>query len=213
VTIETDIEVTDIATANGAVEAVITDDGTIDADLVINATGPWANRINDFVGLSTPIRHSLGPIVVLESQRAVSLPFTFFEEGLYLREEGDSQLFAGVHNRYEDAEQLDPAHARAVDEEMYLEIADVADEYLPQHADLDVSNEWVGLRSLTPDDRPLVGESSVDGFYLAAGMGGYGVTLAPAIGEIVAEDVLGRASSPHEQCLSPERFPEMETAQ
>lgn len=213
VAIETDVEVTDIATADGDVEAVITDDGTIEADLVINAAGPWAPVLNEFAGISTPIRHSLGPIVVLESRREVSLPFTFFEEGLYLREEGDFQLFAGVHNRYEEGTRLDPAHARTVDEELYLEIADVAEKYLPQHADLEVSNEWVGLRTLTPDDRPLVGETGIGGFYLATGMGGYGVTLAPTIGEIVAGDVLDGATTSHQAGLSPERFSEMETGQ
>lgn len=82
------------------------------------------------------------------------------------------------------------------------------DEYLPQYDDLHISNEWVGLRTVTPDDRPVVGETSVDGFHLATRMGGNGVTLAPAVGEFVSEEILGNIAPTHLNWLSPNRFAE-----
>lgn len=207
VEIETDVTVTDITVTDGSVQRIETDTGTLEPETVINATGPWANQLNAMVGVSVPMRHTLGPIVVLQPGRPVSLPFVFFEEGVYLRQEGRDQLLAGNHARsYEEAEVRDPAHAREVDESMYLEIADVADAYLEDDAALDVANEWVGLRTIMPDSRPAVGETTVDGYYLAVGMGGYGVTLAPAIGDLVARDLQTDSTPALLDGLSPTRF-------
>ena len=55
---------------------------------------------------------------------------------------------------------------------------------------------WSGHRTLTPDDRPIVGEApGVRGLWLDVGFGGHGITHAPALGRALAEAmVLGRAS-------------------
>lgn len=207
VDIETDVAVTDVLVSDGAVVGVETDVGEIRTDTVINGTGPWAHELNALAGVSAPLRHTLGPIVVLNSPVEVSLPLTFFEEGVYFREEGNSQLFAGSHARgYEDAAVLDPSHAHGIDESMYLDISDVAAEYLSGGASLELANEWVGLRTITPDGLPLLGETNVDGFYLATGMGGYGVTLAPVVGEILSGALLGERTDDLLDRLSPRRF-------
>ena len=44
-TIHTNTEVTDITVTSSGVESLATDAGTVDVDCVINAAGPWANRI------------------------------------------------------------------------------------------------------------------------------------------------------------------------
>jgi len=48
---------------------------------------------------------------------------------------------------------------------------------------------WAGLCTATPDGNPLLGE--VDGLYVAAGWHGHGFMRAPALGEAIAEAVLG----------------------
>lgn len=47
---------------------------------------------------------------------------------------------------------------------------------------------WVGFRTVTPDGRPF-GETELDGFVVAYGMNGLGVTLVPIVGETVAEQL------------------------
>lgn len=56
--------------------------------------------------------------------------------------------------------------------------------------DLDVERAWAGVCTATPDRDPLVGEVA-DGVYVATGFQGHGFMRAPAVGEAVAEEMLG----------------------
>lgn len=51
-------EVLGISTANGRVSGVITGDGEIATDVVVNACGPWGDRIGRMVGVDYPITFS-----------------------------------------------------------------------------------------------------------------------------------------------------------
>lgn len=207
VKIHTKTPVQDIHYTADGVESIDVQAGSYDADIVINAAGPWANRVNDFVGLEIPLRHTIGPIVVLESEAEVEMPLMYFEEGIYLREEGDTQIFAGKFSAsYEDTEAMDPNHAHGVEEQIYLDIAEISDRYLKAHPELQVSNEWVGLRTITPDNNPVLGESDIDGLYFAIGMNGFGVTLAPTIGQIFKSELLESGAENEFFPFQPGRF-------
>lgn len=65
---------------------------------------------------------------------------------------------------------------------------------LPLLADVPVRRTVAGTYDTTPDRRPIVG--AVPGFervHMAAGFSGHGFMLAPAIGEVVAAGITGRA--------------------
>ena len=127
-------------------------------------------------------------MLVLTGDRSGSLPFVFFEEGLYFREEGVSQVFAGkLATEYGESERVNPSRALSIPESMYDQVDTTTRTYLKRLLDFDVTNEWNGLRLVTPDGRCIVDETRVDGYMLACGMSGYGVTLAPAVGELLAE--------------------------
>jgi sarcosine oxidase subunit beta len=190
VTVETGTEVTGVRVEDGRVTGAETTEGVREAGTVVNAAGPWAPRVDEMVGVSTPLRHTYGPILVLGADREVTLPLTFFEDSYYVREEGDRQLFVGKFaTAYEEAEHIDPdrSHAAAAGEAFRLEVADLLATHLPSYGELDVTNSWVGLRTVTPDGRPLVGPTDVEGYVHATGMSGHGVTLAPVVGELLAD--------------------------
>lgn len=208
VAVETQTSVTDVITEDGSVTGVETESGSRSADAVVNAAGPWAPTVNDDAGVSLPLRHNRGPVVVLHKDEPFSLPFIQFGDGVYFRSEGRTQAFAGKYGAdYADAEVLDPTNARSVDHEFYLEIDARIREAIPRLADMELGNEWVGVRTLTPDGVPIVGETDVDDFLVAAGMNGLGITLAPAIGELLAATMRGRDVDPDlNSYLSPARF-------
>ncbi|MFL2857504.1 MAG: NAD(P)/FAD-dependent oxidoreductase [Planctomycetota bacterium] len=57
-------------------------------------------------------------------------------------------------------------------------------------------SSWVGQRTFCPDRKFLLGlDSRCDGWHWAVGLGGHGVTCALAVGERVADGVLGENSS------------------
>jgi sarcosine oxidase subunit beta len=191
-TVETGVEVTDVVVDGGSVTAVETSEGRVAASAVVNAAGPWAPSVDELAGVSLPLRHNFGPILVLQSETELSLPFVEFEDGYYVRGEGDRQVFAGRFGApYEDADVVDPGHARAVDSEFYLAVEERLSERFPSLPELALVNEWVGLRTVTPDGRPFVGETDVDGYFAASGMSGLGVTRAPAVGQLLAGLIAG----------------------
>ena len=67
-----------------------------------------------------------------------------------------------------------------------------------------VERAWAGLCGATPDRNPLVG-SVASGVYVATGWHGHGFMWAPAIGELLAADVLGTGESVPDS-FDPRRF-------
>lgn len=205
--VRTGTPVTDVSVERGTVTGVQTPGGSIATDTVVNAAGPWAPMINEMVGLSLPLRHNYGPILVLESDEEVSLPFTAFPSRHYFREEGRTQVFAGQRGAsFADADREDPDAARHVPESFYLEVEELLSAAIPGLADALVTNEWRGMRTITPDDLPLVGETAVDGFFVATGLSGKGITLAPGVGDALARLIVDGEVDPALRDLAPDRF-------
>lgn len=192
--VETGSAVTNVFVENRApgdrVVGVEVDGERIPASGVVNAAGPWAPTVDKMAGVSLPLRHNVGPILVLDHDLDLALPFVEFEDGGYVRGEGRRQVFAGQYGvGYDDADRLDLDAARGVDEAFRLAVGDRLETYLPDLADARVTTDWVGVRTITPDGNPFVGETDLDGYYTATGMSGLGVTLAPAVGEHLASVV------------------------
>lgn len=206
VEIETGVGVRDVRVEGGAVTGVETTDGDRAAGTVINAAGPWAARVADMAGLSVPIRHTYARILVLDPDGPVSLPYTLFENGHYVREEGGEQVFAGrLEKSYADATRYDPDATHTVEETFRTGTARTLEARAPRLAGGDVTNSWVGLRAVTPDGNPIVGPTAVDGFHHATGMSGLGITLAPAVTGALADHLAGEESAVVDR-LSVSRF-------
>jgi sarcosine oxidase subunit beta len=211
--VETGSTVTDVlvdeGNGGGRVAGVEVGGERVPASGVVNAAGPWAASVDGMAGVSLPLRHNVGPILVLDHDADLELPFVEFEDGSYVRGEGRHQAFAGRYGvGYDDAERLDPDAARSTDESFRLAVGDRLESSLPGLADARVATDWVGVRTITPDGNPFVGETDVEGYFVASGMSGLGVTLAPAVGEHLASVVApGRAPEDDvRERLSPARL-------
>jgi glycine/D-amino acid oxidase-like deaminating enzyme len=70
-----------------------------------------------------------------------------------------------------------------------------------------ISHRWAGIFGLTQDMLPLVGRiPGRDGLWVAGGYSGHGNVLGFACGELVADAILGDASSPQLALFDPARF-------
>lgn len=218
-TIETRTEVNGVRTAGGAVTAVETGSGVYDADIVVNATGPWAIELNELAGVEAPLRHTVGRIIALEHSVNSSLPNIVFEDGFYVRGEGTDQAFAGrLEIGYEDATRLGPDHSRSISTEFKRQLALKVEQSIPVLADATVSREWTGLRTVSPDGLPLVGATDLDGWYLACALAGKGIMYAPVVGDLVADAIDRDLSAATQQqstdrlaVFDPSRFDESES--
>lgn len=78
---------------------------------------------------------------------------------------------------------------------------------LPLIAEVPVRRVITGYYDSTPDHRPILGSASgLDGFYLATGFSGHGFMLAPAVGEMMAQLMVGSKIDPLLQEFALERF-------
>ncbi|ELY86526.1 FAD dependent oxidoreductase [Natrialba hulunbeirensis JCM 10989] len=224
VDVRTGVEVTAIRTRNGAVRAVETHTGRIEADTVINAAGPWAPQLNNTVGVSLPLAHTVGPMAELESRAAAShhaddrtnstsaaTPFTILESKRYVRpgaangSKAPRRAVVGEFNTgYTEGTVLE-LDERDLPGSFRSDAPSVAS-LVSGFDNATITEEWVGYRTVTPDGRPIVGETDVSGFVVACGLTGLGITLAPAVADLVADAVAGGLDSEHRERVGPERF-------
>ncbi|MEF8799732.1 MAG: FAD-dependent oxidoreductase [Halolamina sp.] len=216
VDVRTGTSVTDIRLSDGQVTGVsVAGDGaptggTISADAVVNAGGPWAAKVADMAGLEIPVEPHRRQALVVDPEQPVpeTDPLTIdLETGSHFRPERDGAAVVGGYFA-DEPERAEPerfTESYDIDWAMEcLERASVYCEYFGEESRL--KRGWAGLYAVTPDHHPIL-EESVPGFVQAVGFSGHGFQHAPATGRIVAELLLdGEASTVDVEALSSDRF-------
>src|SRR5260370_12674662 len=77
---------------------------------------------------------------------------------------------------------------------------------IPALGEARFSRGYAGAFDITPDWMPILDESPLRGFWIAAGMSGHGFKLSPAVGEIIAALVTGERPPLGPRPLPPYRF-------
>jgi len=202
VAVEFNSRVTSVLEENGRVTGVRLYDGSeISAGLVINASGPWCNELNELAGAHlrwtlTPTRiqtvyrtwpADLGPIPVVADNST----------GIYFRPQSEGQQVIIGSVLAEDEEEIvdDPDQFKTVPDAEFTEIKLAAFQHrVPTLATRGQVSGVAGLYTINREDvHPVVGPSGVDGFWVANGFSGHGFKLAPAVGSMVAQAFTGRS--------------------
>ena len=155
----------------------------IEADMLVNAAGAWADDVAIMAGIR-PIglqpRRRTG-VIVDPPKDYVSHPMCYRASGgIYFKPEGALLMVSPA-----DATDSPPCDAQP-DE---FDVAVVIDT-LNNCTQLDIErpvNTWAGLRSFVPDAKPVVGFDPTDEqFFWVAALGGFGIQTAPAYSKIAA---------------------------
>ncbi len=195
--------------ADGRIRRVVTSRGEIDVDAVVNAAGPWASRIAAMAGVSLPVSPVKRQAALTEPCPALPpmMPLTIFmDTGFHLRER-DGRAMLCWPNPVEPGE---PAELRA-DDEWIDTVTQMARERVPLLRDCNVDRSlcFAGLYEVSPDEHAIVGLSpQCPNMYFANGSSGHGVMHSPALGEIVADMIVGRVPVLDVSVLRPSRFDE-----
>ncbi len=173
-----------------------TTQGNLEADVVVNAAGPFAGALGERAGLEIPVQPYRRNVYATAPAPDFAHPTPLVIDlatGVYLRSEGERFLF-GLSNEAEP-----PGPNEAVD---WAWLEHTLERALPRFpfletAGLDRRACWAGLYEITPDHLPILGEMpGAPGFVNACGFSGHGVQHAPATGLIVTEEILdGHAHS------------------
>lgn len=187
---------------------VSTGQEVVEADIVVNAAGAWADRIAELAGIAplglTPCRRSMARIPAPAGHDVRAWPMFFGTGERWYAKPDAGQLL--VSPAEEDA--VEPHDAWA--DEMVLAQGLARYEEMVNEPVTRVTSNWAGLRSFSPDRALVLGPSVGDpSFVWSAGQGGYGFQTAPAASQLVADLVLGRPAeldSGLVAALSPQRF-------
>jgi sarcosine oxidase subunit beta len=193
---------------NGSIARVITQQEEIITPQVVNAAGIWAPFIGKMVGLDIPIRPRQGQMLVSERTFPVGprkvMEFGYmmakFEGGSYTRKVTPEMEKFGVALVFEPTEAqnfLIGSSRRFVGEDTSCDVevlramAQRAIRFFPVIKDINIIRSYAGLRPYTPDHLPIVSETEVPGFYVAAGHEGDGIGLSLITGKLVTQMICG----------------------
>jgi sarcosine oxidase subunit beta len=164
---------TGIDVRDGAVHGVETTRGPIATDCVVCCAGAWSAEVAALAGVELPVE-GLPRWMWFTPQDGglpAQVPLTIdFSSGFYFHREGPGLAFGG---RSDD-------------------VSEEAVRRLPVLGELPVQSSWWGYYDVSPDWNALVGEApDVSRFLYATGFSGHGFQQAPAVGEHIAELVVG----------------------
>ena len=198
--VEFNSQVIGVLRANGQVTGVRLADGTeISAGLVINASGPWCNHLNEMAGAD--LRWTLTPTRVQTVYRSWPsdlgpLPVAAdLSTGIYFRpQSGGQQILIGSVLAEDEEEAVnDPDDFKRVPDAGFTEMKLAAFHHrVPALEARGAVSGVAGLYTINREDvHPVLGPSGVDGFWVANGFSGHGFKLAPAVGSMLAQAVTG----------------------
>lgn len=207
----------------GHVSGVRTGRGNILTPTVVNAAGVWAPEIGRMVGMDIPIRPRQGQILVSERTFSVGrrkmMEFgylmTKFGGGDYTRDTTPEMEEHGVAFVFEPTEAgnfLIGSCRRFVgmdctgDIEVQRAMARRAIRFIPAIREIGMIRSYTGLRPWTPDHYPIVSDTRVPGFYVAAGHEGDGIGLSLITGKLMAQIISGEPTDIDIGPLSIDRF-------
>lgn len=183
---------------------VVTESETIKANVLVNASGAWANVVAEMAGARRlPLRPCRRHLFVSPPTPWVdpSWPFVWdVTHDIYFRPEGEGLLLCAC-----DQTEMAPGDP-PVEESVKELLAEKIDRFMPGLSDVSINKSWAGFRTLTPDGRFVIGwDPAVKNFFWVAGLGGHGMTTSAAVGKLAADLLLGgpeKKSAP----FAPERF-------
>jgi glycine/D-amino acid oxidase-like deaminating enzyme len=189
-------EVISLRQSSGRVTGVVTAAGEeISSPVVVNAAGLWSPAVARLAGIELPIIIGRHPVFVVERDPGFGPDHMVYMDlagGSYLRPETGGLTLTGSLIDDETQHPMDPEGLGA---EPSFDEASAALERtsraVPRLTEARYARGWAGAFDITPDWMPILDETDLEGFFVAAGMSGHGFKLAPAVGEMVAALISG----------------------
>lgn len=166
--------------------------GRIQGDACVLAAGPETPHLLRPLGLKVPIEPVRGYSATFElddGRGLPRLPLLDTARRFVTLRLGETRLrVAGLADFAGHRRAIPPARMDVLLDNARSLLPAVAEQLTPA-----AGRSWAGLRPLTPDGRPLLGESGIDGLYLNAGHGSMGWTMACGSAQLIASLIVGNA--------------------
>ncbi len=174
--------VDDTGGARGGVEVRTSGGGAERFDAVVLANGVWLGDLARRFGVREIVQAGRGSSFSVPMERVPEGPVYFPSQRVACTPMDGRLRVAGMMEFRRPDAPLDPRRIRAIVE---------AARPLLRGADLAARHdEWVGSRPCTRDGLPLIGATRSPRVFAAGGHGMWGITLGPATGRLLAEQIV-----------------------
>lgn len=175
----------DFIIKDGKVTGVQTSQGDLLSDSVVVAAGAWSGLLLEKTGITLPVFPVKGECYSVVSNRKL-LNSTICTEDCYIVPKKSGRYIIGATMR-----------ANTFDEKVTVggisSLMNQATALLPEIANAEWEKAWAGIRPISGDGLPFLGEHPyVKQLYIATGHYRNGILLAPATGELMADYLDGR---------------------
>lgn len=194
VDISSGIEVHALLISGHRVSGVQTEKTSYSAGIVVNCAGAWAGCI---APQKFPVHPVKGQMVAVVG--GPELKHVVRADEVYLVPRSDGRIVIG--STLEDA-----GYNKQTNVDTIQRLLRAAHELVPSLANAKVHDDWAGLRPGTPDHLPLLGRTSIPGYFVASGHYRDGILLAPITAQVMTELILGKPSAFDLSSFSSARF-------
>jgi glycine oxidase len=188
-----------LETVRGRVQGARTPFALHEGDAFVIAAGAWSGEIK---GLPP---EALPPVVPVKGEMIALRPVgdalprrLVWGHGAYLIPRHDRLFIGATVSR----EGFDTSLSDAAEEWLYTRACAL----MPGLKNWPIVEHWAGLRPGSPDDLPIVGETTIANLYIASGQYRNGILFAPAIADALHRLILERRQLPDMAAFDPKRF-------
>ncbi|MDF4221819.1 FAD-dependent oxidoreductase [Maribacter sp. M208] len=200
VMIKTNEEVLDIETNGDKITEVITTNGSYRPDNVVLAAGSWSGELAKKLRLKLPLQGGKGYRINVERSTGISIPAILMESKMAVTPMNGFTRFAGTMEFSGNNE--------IIRNERVMAIANGARSFYPDLKinEDEIANVSTGLRPVSPDGLPYIGNSSkFKNLTIATGHAMMGWSLGPVTGKLVAEILSNKKTTMNIATFSPNR--------
>ncbi|MBI3166496.1 MAG: FAD-dependent oxidoreductase, partial [Chloroflexi bacterium] len=194
----TGVNVEAIRLKDGKVSEVVTAQGTIRTEVVVNAAGMWGREVGKMVGLNLPVIPMAHLYIMTKPIEGVTNTFPNLRDPdllVYWREEVGG-LITGGYERQPATFGMNgiPRDFKyqllAPDWERFTPLMENSIRRVPAIENAEVVKLLNGPEGFTPDGEFLLGPTSVKGFWVACAFCAHGLAGAGGIGKVMAEWII-----------------------
>jgi sarcosine oxidase subunit beta len=188
VEIRTGVSAIGIRSQAGRILGVDTSEGYLPCGAVVNAAGPHAREVASWARIDLPVfperRHVYSTFPFSHAPDNYLMVIEFTSTFYFHRESGG--VLMGMGNPAEPY-----STDLSVDPDFLEKVLAVGLNRYPSLADAAINRTWTGLYEMSPDAHPVLGKApGMEGLYFANGFSGHGFQHAPAVGLLLAEEIV-----------------------